>query len=931
MFNSKNAKRSLLMSALALVLCVSMLVGSTFAWFTDTATTGVNKIQSGTLDIELLMYDGANWVNAEGQTLNFIAADGTQDILWEPGCTYELPALKVVNKGNLELKYQIHITGIEGDAKLLEVIDFTIEGEDALTGTLAPNAETPAITLIGHMAEEAGNDYMGLTMEAISITVVATQMTAENDTYGPDYDEDAWHPAMKVYNANDLQSAINNGETNIVVMDDIDLTESLVIPAAASTFALRSAPATVINLNGKTISAAIPKSVGHVIYNAGNLILRNGTVKSVADNGGSAIYNAVGAAMIVEDLTVQGAPIAGDSWPSYAINNYGTATINNCVVTSMHGTICSYGEAAMTTLNNVTATISPDGAATKRSSHVLYTYANGKMIVNSGTYTNNAGDAASTGGTVVCNYNSSADATIQINGGAFKGGCGLAEYDKGNIWVNGGTFQANPKNYLAEGYAAENENGVYTVLFPQESFDKLLEDAVAGDTVDIPAGNFTFPTGLEAGVTLNCAPGTVFEGSTALSNGVNVNGATFSNPSGTAVTSTVNGTFTDCTFTGSNGLRWCYAGDTVVFENCVFDGDVYGVHFDGGANEVKFINCTFSGFNALGGEIDLVTMEGCTFIANGRSDYNGINLWGSTTMTDCTFVFDGTAGYEWVDARGDNKTYSFTGCVVTDGVNETPIANVVGNYGAGNTVIVNGEELVYNAADLHAAMTAGKQIVLAGDLSIEGTVKTINGQTEAYGNKVGVAQYGGELDGKGYTLTGATSGSYLIVTHGGVIKNVTLEGTGHGRGIVIYAPTEDVIIDNVVIDGPGYAINTAEHNGQNLIVSNSTLNGWTSLAGLNSVSFTDCLFGENSTKCWQNMGYDQDYDRLIRPYGAAVFTDCTFVQGFYIDLSALAADATITLDGCACNGVIITAENYADYITVELPAGRTLADCINFG
>ena len=923
MFNSKNTKRSLLMSALALVLCVSMLVGSTFAWFTDTASTSVNRIQSGTLDIELLMYDGANWVSAEGETLNFIAADGNQNILWEPGCTYELPALKVVNKGNLELKYQIHITGIEGDAKLLEVIDFTIEGEDSLNGTLAPNAETPAITLIGHMAEEAGNEYQGKTMDAISITVVATQLNAENDTYGPDYDEDAWHPAMKVYNAGDLQAAINNGETNIILMDDIDLTESIVIPAAAATYSLRAAAnAVTINLNGKTIN----NPNGYVFESQGNLILEgNGTVSGLG-----------GIRAKAGSVTINGGNYYASS--KYQEGNFQhTLRAENTIVTINGGNFDATVNGQSNAMFNAAsgAVITINGGNFKNVSGALATFdpylfnyeKDGKVIINDGTF---YGGWRFNGET----------ATTEIYGGNFTVGYDGQSFHANSthtVTVYGGSFTAGAKltdklvDLLAEGYAAENENGVYTVVFPQESFENLLDGAVAGDTVEIPAGNFTFPTNLEAGVTLNCAPGTVFEGSTALSNGVNVNGATFSNPSGTAVTSTVNGTFTDCTFTGSNGLRWCYAGDTVVFENCVFDGDVYGVHFDGGANNVKFINCTFSGFNAMGGAITQLTMEGCTFVSNGRSNYNGINLWGSTTMTDCTFVFDGTAGYEWVDACGDNKTYIFEGCVVTDGVSEKGIETVVGNYGAGNTVIVNGEELIYTAEDLHAAMTAGKQIVLAGDLSVEGTVKTINGQTEAYGNKVGVAQYGGELDGKGYTLTGATSGSYLIVTHGGVIKNVTLEGTGHGRGIVIYAPTEDVIIDNVVIDGPGYAINTAEHNGQNLIVTNSTLNGWTSLAGLNSVSFTDCLFGENSTKCWQNMGYDQDYDRLIRPYGAAVFTDCTFVQGFYIDLSVLAADATITLDGCACNGVIITAENYADYITVELPAGRTLADCINFG
>ena len=60
-----STKRSLLASVLALVMCVSMLVGTTFAWFTDTASTGVNKIQAGTLDVALEMKGGQdNWVSA---------------------------------------------------------------------------------------------------------------------------------------------------------------------------------------------------------------------------------------------------------------------------------------------------------------------------------------------------------------------------------------------------------------------------------------------------------------------------------------------------------------------------------------------------------------------------------------------------------------------------------------------------------------------------------------------------------------------------------------------------------------------------------------------------------------------------------------------------------------------------------------------------
>ena len=158
--------------------------------------------------------------------------------------------------------------------------------------------------------------------------------------------------------------------------------------------------------------------------------------------------------------------------------------------------------------------------------------------------------------------------------------------------------------------------------------------------------------------------------------GATIIGATFSNPTGTAADQTINGTFKNCTFTGSNGLRWCYAGETVVFENCTFSGDVYGVHFDGGANEVLFKNCTFSGFNAIGGEINLATYDGCTFDANGKSSYNGINLWGDSVLTGCTFVFDGTATYEWVEICGAGKTATFKDCIVTDGTNETPIEEV---------------------------------------------------------------------------------------------------------------------------------------------------------------------------------------------------------------------------------------------------------------
>ena len=197
-----STKRALLTNALAMLICVAMLLGTTFAWFTDSASTAVNKIQAGTLDVALEMYDGANWVSAEGKTLQFkvngaIPAAGTQ-ILWEPGCTYELPALRVVNKGNLALKYKVIITGIQGDARLNDAIDWTINDAPINLTEMRLAAETADAQFVikGHMKEAAGNEYQGLSIDGIGITVIATQDTVEFDSTTNQYDKDALYPVL---------------------------------------------------------------------------------------------------------------------------------------------------------------------------------------------------------------------------------------------------------------------------------------------------------------------------------------------------------------------------------------------------------------------------------------------------------------------------------------------------------------------------------------------------------------------------------------------------------------------------------------------------------------------------------------------------------------------------------------------------------------
>ena len=226
--NQKATKRALLTSAMALVMCVVMLVGTTFAWFTDTASTAVNKIQAGNLNVALEMWDGEKWVDAENQTLQFKTADNrTDNILWEPGCTYKLPELRVINKGNLALKYKISISGAKdatpendkNDLKLLDVIDWTYSVTGAGGATVAElgterylAAKTAdedvfdTLTIKGQMQTSAGNDYQGMAIEGIAITVVATQDTVEFDSFGNTYDKDATYPV--VVSQNELNTTL---------------------------------------------------------------------------------------------------------------------------------------------------------------------------------------------------------------------------------------------------------------------------------------------------------------------------------------------------------------------------------------------------------------------------------------------------------------------------------------------------------------------------------------------------------------------------------------------------------------------------------------------------------------------------------------------------------------------------------------------------
>ncbi len=204
---AKYSKRALLFSALAVVLCIAMLIGTTYAWFTDTASTAVNRIQSGSLKVGIIDMQGNS---LEGKQLKWQAADGREqdEILWEPGCTYFLQPFQIQNQGNLALEYKITVNGISGDNKLLEALEFGFHyfspgfGDARTLDELAeggkldnvseyPGLCTAPIYIFAHMKEEAGNEYQGLSIDGIGITVVAKQHTYEKDSFDDQYDAKA--------------------------------------------------------------------------------------------------------------------------------------------------------------------------------------------------------------------------------------------------------------------------------------------------------------------------------------------------------------------------------------------------------------------------------------------------------------------------------------------------------------------------------------------------------------------------------------------------------------------------------------------------------------------------------------------------------------------------------------------------------------------
>ena len=231
----KTSRKDLLVSIISLVLCFSMLLGTTYAWFTDSATSIDNIVKSGKLDISLYWAEDLSSNNWKDVTVRENQAIFDSDI-WEPGYT-EVRHIKIVNEGDLAFQYAMKIIPMGEVSALANVIDVyfldpaaeitdrdqlknpvgtlaqVIAGKVTAKGKLEHENEVAIVTIALKMRENAGNEYQGLSIgDGFSIQLTATQLAYEGDAFDEKYDDAAELPSI-----NETTSvAVELDENNLV-------------------------------------------------------------------------------------------------------------------------------------------------------------------------------------------------------------------------------------------------------------------------------------------------------------------------------------------------------------------------------------------------------------------------------------------------------------------------------------------------------------------------------------------------------------------------------------------------------------------------------------------------------------------------------------------------------------------------------------------
>ena len=526
MNNKRATKRALLTSVMALVMCVVMLVGTTFAWFTDTASTGVNKIQAGNLDVELW------YKNTKDSDFNKVIDNSTEvfkdGTLWEPGHV-EYVVLKIRNAGSLALKYKLGIniadekssTNVyDKELKLSDCIKFAVIdgdqselGRDALVAKAGEGAvlstgytkenhllagttdNEKVVTLVVWMPTTVGNEAnhkKDATAPSIDlgISVAATQLNSEVDSFGPDYDKFADYPEVQpVATADKLQEALASEDIDgktIKLYDDIE-TERLQLTGKNVAFDLngKSLNTTKLEVNNSTVvfgdssengggTLATDDSYGVINAVKSNVTIQNGRFVSSYKAGSSGYANVI--QVRNSELTINGGYFENTNDVgsynylikalSYNTNEKTTITINGGEFVSHR----DYGYIVTGDSNANVDVVINGGTFTTEGNNSYLTNVKGNVVVNDCTFT--------AGNSVVFNIPKGYTATVK--GGTFSvnNRSGFFSHNKTTGWVSDftGTLLVDPikpvkinqetySGFIANGatQSAKGTDGFYTI------------------------------------------------------------------------------------------------------------------------------------------------------------------------------------------------------------------------------------------------------------------------------------------------------------------------------------------------------------------------------------------------------------------------------------------------------------------------------------
>jgi len=680
MTNKKGTKRALLTSVLSLLLCCSMLIGTTFAWFTDEVKSGTNIIAAGNLDIELYHSDKAvKDEKVNGGTKLF---DDVMSSLWEPGAVaYEV--LTVVNEGTLALKYNLafhaqNATIVNGkslaDALKVAVVDEAeltdresaiAAGNEAgwnnlasfdLPGTLAAEASETYGIVIYWLPTANDNDFnmnnenQGKTLSIeLGVHLTATQLMSENDSFDNKYDEDGEFELIKT--AEELAAALTSGDEyiNVILGSDIDLPIGSLgtITGGSGEYKLGGENTKAINvdLNGHKLNITTTYWSNLGAKNNDTVItFANGTMTSSQATGTWNSY----------DLTFSNCKYVFENVVfEKAVALESGAVLKNVTINETHDYYALWISANGQTVEIDGLTVNSLGRGIKIDEQYVGAPAKVTLKVSNAIFDTNKKAAimvkSVAGADIILSNVNIANTPDPIH----------------EVWVDEASV-AYADLVTVTGGTKANENDVLVATATPDTIQSMIDNAVAGDVILLGAGEYTNTINMKSGITLQGTKNAVVDC-------INLNGA-----------------------------------DNVTLKNIKFNAASAKVCYDGKGNGKQYANIISGDASKNGkGTLGLV-IDGCTFVgefADGgvaiafTDQGRGSGQSGNITITNCTFETTGSYYdiYMFYSGKGElnikNNTFA-SDCL------GLPI--YLGRYQSSTPVVLTGN--TFKVADLENAV-----------------------------------------------------------------------------------------------------------------------------------------------------------------------------------------------------------------------------------